>query len=322
VTTTKPLPPHGSERRYKGTRNGSRPPCRCDKCKRANRLAAIARERNRLNGIPNMISRDILLPHIRMLTASGMSQELIARRAQVAQTTISYLVIGRNQSCQRDKALRILAVQPGVFDDIAERPALTSTRQLQALYAIGHSRITIAANTGLHEATISDIANGKYTKVDGSTATAITLAYRRLGEVHGTSWKSRLRAREEGWAPPAAWDDDTIDDPEAAPEWTGYCGTDRGYWTHRLQNIPGCPRCEAAHQQWLSEHAHLDGKTRNKLVFAQRAAASTREAALAEDARELMRLGADHENAAARLGVTRQHLQQALLRHPDMEVAA
>lgn len=47
------------------------------------------------------------------------------------------------------------------------------------------------------------------------------------------------------------------------------------------------------------------------------AAAASREADLAHDGRELLRHGADTEQAAERLGVTRNHLQQALLRHPD-----
>jgi hypothetical protein len=34
----------------------------------------------------------------------------------------------------------------------------------------------------------------------------------------GTSWKTRKLAEAEGWAPPLAWDDDTIDDPQAMPQ--------------------------------------------------------------------------------------------------------
>jgi predicted DNA-binding protein (UPF0251 family) len=55
----------------------------------------------------------------------------------------------------------------------------------------------------------------------------------------------------------------------------------------------------------------------NQERFRARAAATTREADLAHDARELMRVcGLTTEQAAERLDVTRPHLHQALKRHP------
>lgn len=313
--TRRPIPPHGTAARYKGTRFG-RPPCRCQPCTRANRLSGIRRARARNAGEELLISRDILLPHIQELLASSMSQGLIARRAGVSQTTISYLINGKIQSCQRDKALGILGVRPGQFDDLSERPALGASRRTQALYAIGHGRESISAACGLSVCTIGQIANSRYTLVDGRIDAAIRLAYRTLGDTPGSSIKARRRAESQGWAPVGAWDDDTIDDPATHPDWTGECGTDRGYWIHRHQRLPKCARCETAHQEWLAERAHLTPQQINREKFRARAAAASREADLATDARELMRLGADYEQAAARLKVTRQHLQQALLRHP------
>lgn len=55
---------------------------------------------------------------------------------------------------------------------------------------------------------------------------------------------SQRRARELGYAPRSCWDSDTIDDPEAEPEWTGYCGTPMGRWIHEREGIPKCPRCK------------------------------------------------------------------------------
>ncbi|MEV6737930.1 hypothetical protein AB0N14_13745 [Streptomyces sp. NPDC051104] len=251
-----------------------------------------------------------------------MSQALIARHAHVSQTTISYLLNGKIQSCQRAKALGILAVQPGQFDELAERPAIGACRRARALYAIGHGRESISAACGLSVCTIGQIANSRYTSIDGRIDAAIRLAYRLLGDTQGTSWKAARRAANQGWAPPGAWDDETIDDPAAVPDWTGYCGTDRGWWVHKRQQLPMCLRCEAAHEQWLAEHAHLDPKLRNQAMFKARAGALSREADLAHDARELIRFGANTEQAAERLGVTRQHLQQALIRHPETERAA
>ncbi|MGY0062775.1 hypothetical protein ACWY4P_40620 [Streptomyces sp. LZ34] len=317
TTRTRQLPPHGDERRYKGTRSGNRPPCRCTKCTRANRIAGARRALSRLNGEELLISRDILMPHIELLRASGMSQGLIARQAGISQSTISYLVQGKIHACQRNKALGILAVRPGQFDNIAERPSLGATRRARALYALGHSRTAIRAACGLSECAIGYIANGYYRHIDGKVDEAIRLAYRTLGRTPGTSWKARKRAVDNNWAPPAAWDDDTIDNPAAHPDWTGHCGTDHGWWLHRLNNIPTCQRCETAHQQWLANLGPATSRERFTALRKARAAASSRGADLADDARELMTLGYDHDAAAARLGITKEHLYQTLKRHPQ-----
>lgn len=321
TTAAKRLPPHGTEGRYKGTRFG-RPPCRCKLCTRANRLAGIRRERARNAGEELLIGRDVLLPHIEVLRASGMSQALIARHAGVSQTTISYLFNGKIQSCLRDKGLGILSVRPGQFDDRAERPALGATRRARALYAIGHGRASISATCGLSVCTIGQIANSRYTLIDGRIDAAIRLAYRQLQNTPGPSGKAARRAADQQWAPPGAWDDESIDDPNARPEWTGHCGTDRGWWLHNINNIPGCQPCETAHVQWKAERAHLTPSERWAALASAKGAASNRGATIAADARELMRIsGLTYEQAAARLGVTRNHLQQELLRHPETDTA-
>ncbi|MEU6990304.1 helix-turn-helix domain-containing protein [Streptomyces sp. NPDC046465] len=213
--TTRPIPPHGSEARYRGTRTG-RPGCRCNDCVRGQRQAGIARERRLLRGERNMIPRAELLPHIQTLVDSGMSRILIGRYANVAQSTITYLINGRSQACRHDVAARILAVQPSHFDNISERPAIGTIRRVRALYSLGHSRHTIATLTGLSTAGISLLADGRWTVIDGSRAAAVDRAYRQLITTRGTSWKNQRRAAAEGWHGPLAWD--AVDDPQATPD--------------------------------------------------------------------------------------------------------
>lgn len=58
------------------------------------------------------------------------------------------------------------------------------------------------------------------------------------------------QARANGWAPVGAWDEDTLDDPAAFPDWTGLCGTPSGYnahYHHRL--LPVCARCKQARSE-------------------------------------------------------------------------
>ena len=219
MTAIKPLPPHGTDARYKGNRTGTRPPCRCTQCTRAHRRADLERELRRQRGERNLIPREEDLPHIQMLRASGMSQTLIARQAGVSQAVISYITTGRNKTVQTEKARRILAVQPRRFDGNAERPAIGSIRRIRALYSLGHSRADIAALSGLSFASISCLADGRWKILDNKAATALADAYRQLANRRGTSWKNERRAAAEGWHGPLAWDD--IDDPNEQPDTSG-----------------------------------------------------------------------------------------------------
>ena len=54
-------------------------------------------------------------------------------------------------------------------------------------------------------------------------------------------------ATKKGGVPRSCWDSDTIDDPDALPEWTGACGSVAGLNIHYRERIlPACPACLAA----------------------------------------------------------------------------
>ena len=211
------IPDHGTQSRYKGARNGAWPRCRCPKCKSAHNKACHQRTLAHLAGQPPLYPREPLLAHIEALHAAGMSYSLIARRANVSDSTIRYLVRGLTRSCQRGKALRILAVRARDFDATAERPNLGSRRRVQALYAIGHNPATIATAAGLSQSTISHLANGRYQQIDGQTAAAVLNAYQKLAWTPGISRKAKARAAAMGWVGPLDWDGD-IDNPATQPD--------------------------------------------------------------------------------------------------------
>jgi hypothetical protein len=219
TTAVKYLPAHGTQYRYRGSRTGAWPGCRCTKCTLAHNRAQKGRALAHLAGQPPLYPAEPLVAHIKELASSGMSHALIARRANVAAATISYLTRGLTKSCQRDKALRILAVKPNDFDELAERPSLGSRRRVQALYAIGHNPITIAAAAELDDSTVSHLANGRHDTTDGRTAAAIRQAYQRLASTPGTSRKAKHRAGSLGWRDPQWWEDyGRIDDPNFDPD--------------------------------------------------------------------------------------------------------
>lgn len=61
-----------------------------------------------------------------------------------------------------------------------------------------------------------------------------------------TSSMCRTFARKKGCVPRTCWDPDTIDDPKAVPQWTGWCGTPYGVKLHEFHDIPVCDPCKRA----------------------------------------------------------------------------
>lgn len=110
------------------------------------------------------------------------------------------------------KRLRELRNPPRRIDATGTR------RRLQALSAIGWRWADLAAHLGGTWQTVQDMAIGGRPTVMVTTADRVRVLYARLSATPGPSEVSRRRAAEKGWAPPAAWDDDLIDDPTASPD--------------------------------------------------------------------------------------------------------
>lgn len=319
TTTVKPLPPHGTPSRARGRFHDGIARCSCRPCRDAENRYNKRRRFLTATGQSLTTDAEPVTQHLRQIFASGAGWEQTATAAACSKATLSKLLHGQQPKIRRALAERLLSIPvEAVAHERVPASATGSIRKVRALMAIGHPCTRIRQEAGLDRTVICQLVNAQTESVLASTTHKVNSAYRRLSEQSGPSVRNRNRALREHWAPPAAWDDDTIDNPAAHPEWTGYCGTDRGYWTHRSQQLPMCDRCATAHQEWLAERAELDNQERNRQQFAARAAASHREADLADDTRELMRIsGLDYQQAADRLGVTRQHLQQALVRHPE-----
>lgn len=265
--------------------------------------------------------------HIRNLMSAGVSVARISEHCGVSYSILSGLLYERSATRPRSEKIRLVNARLilGVrAEELATRyvdPTGTQ-RRIQALVANGWPQRRLGPHLGIHPAYVHAVMHQP--SVYGVTAVSVAAAYDRLwnqdphrhGICASTVKKVRTHARANGWAPPGAWDDDAIDDPAAHPEWTGHCGTDRGYWIHRVQDLPMCNRCSQAHAQWMADHDHLDPKRRNQELFKVRNSAISREADLAADGRELMGHGLSAERAAERLGVTKSHLQTALRRYP------
>jgi DNA-binding CsgD family transcriptional regulator len=167
------------------------------------------------------------------------------------------------------------------------RDATGTRRRIQALVALGWTQNQLGQRLGASRSVVSQLARGRtYPQVEHATAERVTLLYEHLSGTPGPSEQARARARRAGYAPPCAWDEHTIDDPAAGPDYgptqcpPGYVdhiGVERG----RLGDLPaaGLRRDErAAAITVLTSGGHSARAIAARLGISERSITRTRRA--------------------------------------------
>lgn len=165
--------------------------------------------------------------HVQSLKArGGIGRRAIAEAAGVVDSTVGYLLYSDPPSewIRADTGRALMAVTlEEVGDDRYIDPTGTR-RRLQALQAIGWSRTLLSAHLGAAPTKTGRLMRAS--RVLARNARAVAEVYDRLWcqappestrEERGAATRARETAAANGWAPPLAWDDETIDDPDAVP---------------------------------------------------------------------------------------------------------
>lgn len=156
--------------------------------------------------------------------------------------------------------MRVQPIPPGRNEHVggAMVPVVGATRRIQALVALGFSMKTLddIAGWGIYSSRrialgINVNSSKPLAYVYASRDAEVRALYEKLSnakpEDYGISRVSIGRAlsyaKTRNWAPPGAWDDDTIDNPNAYPEFTGRCSTLAGAFIHLRAGTPICERC-------------------------------------------------------------------------------
>lgn len=221
---------HGTRAKYVRDR------CRCDACRTANtrRLAEWRRRKaEESHGArpPSLVDAGPARRHVRALMDAGVGWKRVAELSGVAPSVVSKLIYGAPFRGAPPSARirpvtehRLLAVKADVADG-ALVDATGSRRRLQALMAVGWSGSRLGRELGLDPTNFHAMIHRA--RVEAATARAVRHLYDRLWDrapKAGSRWeagaitRAKAAARRLGWAPPVAWDDDTIDDPAARPD--------------------------------------------------------------------------------------------------------
>jgi hypothetical protein len=227
---------HGERARYvHGPDENGTPgvPCRCAACTEASSAYERGRERQVLYGRwQPYVDAGPAREHLRDLAGHGIGWRRAATLAGVGNGTVSKLLFGGpgerppTRRIRPETAAKILAVRPSL-DTLGAKALVDATgprRRLQALVALGHSQASLARRLSITPQNFTMTMTNQ--RLTAATARGIRDLYDQLWDVRPdeTSHRTRIAAsrarntaRANGWPPPAAWDDDQIDDPAALP---------------------------------------------------------------------------------------------------------
>ncbi len=209
-----------------GTRNAyTLDGCRCPACGLARSLYQEHLHHRRMNGQSDYVDAAPARTRLAELRAAGIGTRRIAAVTGVSRSALSDLASGTYPHVHRSTAQRIMqaALTPA---EHALVPAHGAARRLRALITVGWSVSRVAAAAGVDRQALDPLLDDDARQILAATAQAIATAYDRLWDAtppHTTAperqgaSRARRRAARAGWVPPAAWDDDAIDDPYAMP---------------------------------------------------------------------------------------------------------
>lgn len=215
--------------------------CRCLPCCHAASVYELERTKRNAYGRSNLVDAQPVREHMAGLMAAGIGLKRVVEVSGVAQGVLWKLIYGKNggtpsRRVTRATAHRLLTLDPAdptLLADGAKVISAGTTRRLQALTCLGWSTGRLAVEAGLDRQRLDAAINGR--AVVMSTVRAVNALYERLWNQPPPAKDQRerisvsrsiRRAADAGWAPPLAWDEESIDDPQAAPLDVGQAGDD------------------------------------------------------------------------------------------------
>lgn len=228
---------------------------------------ARARKRNKENVYLRSIGKGRIVSQreheecrdrVREFNRRGMSVLDLSEQTGLSITFFSDRLNGRVKGTRRTAYDVVMAMEfveiprrEGVRVSGAKVNPVGTRRRLHALTAIGYPGLFLGELMECTQQRVNVLMRSDGQYVYSYTASRVRDLYEKYQFVNpadmGVSERSIGRsirtAARLGYAPPGAWDDDTIDDPDAHPEWTGHCGRLAGTLIHMREGQAMCDRC-------------------------------------------------------------------------------
>lgn len=200
--------------------------------------------------------------HLIGLRSGGETFASLHRRTGMSEAGLVDLVHGRRKKIFITTEARILALRPIKSTEAVRAGAqvspLGARRRLQALVAEGFVRKWMSLETGIAENNLTFMMTGQVKYLLESTEARVKELYGKyagtdplaLGLSEVAVRRQQAKGKRANWAGSIYWDDDSLDDPDGFPDWTGLCGSERGNRAHRSEGSEICPPCTKAHTEY------------------------------------------------------------------------
>lgn len=208
--------------------------CRCDVCRAANTAYVMDRQRQIiLRRWHPYVDAEPVRVHVRGLMEDGMQRRHLAAAVRISPGVFERLLYGSpakgrppSRRMRRHHARALLSLRPDPTAPPSRIPvdATGTLRRLRALGAMGFPDLVLARELDMYPANFDDLVLRSTVTV--GTARKVTALYDRawnadprdFGATDQGVTRTLARAAAEGWPSPLAWDDDSIDDPDAEPD--------------------------------------------------------------------------------------------------------
>lgn len=168
----------------------------------------------------SVVDATMVRRHIARLDRTQITHQAVADAAGVSAAAVSLICRGQ-PTVQRDTAARLMSVTTRSAYELAREttlvPRVGAVRRVRALCAIGWSARSLALRAGTSTKFFHNILDRTRGRITIAAWRTVADLYDELWACPGPSHISRRRSGDKGWAPPLAWDEGVIDDPEAEP---------------------------------------------------------------------------------------------------------
>jgi hypothetical protein len=154
--------------------------------------------------------------HVLALRELGWTYTQIAKEAEVSTWVPHKVATGAQQRVLEESERSILSLRLERYGSHRGVDGTGTFRRVEALQWMGWPLNGIGTRIGLKPYTLNTLRWRKE-PVSYRVAHAIAVLYDELSHLPGPSKQTATKAKNRGYAPPAAWDEDTIDDPAAKP---------------------------------------------------------------------------------------------------------
>ena len=196
--------------------------CRCTPCRR--RVARL--QKLQRAGLLRPREQDAATTRLDHWIALGASCWAIAELSGVQPNAALHMVrrrrAGRPYIFTYQTARTILEAGDLMTARTGTMDASGTRRRLRALATLGWSLGAITDHSGIQHSSLAMIRLGRAENCRTTTAAAVARVYDALwshaAPPSGPATQARRHALRSSWESPLAWDDDSIDDPQATPQ--------------------------------------------------------------------------------------------------------